>query len=148
MSDGTAVPPAPRGIAPRGDGPRAAVTVAVVDLHLRGLTEADPPGDAGPGRRGRRGGPRPLPPPAEAVHTRVRKPAGLKTLMEDPGIRLAVALTRVPLADAGLPRHPLLGPRWAARRSGALAPRHGRRGRGLLLLRRRGRGVSGASAHA
>jgi hypothetical protein len=40
----------------------------------------------------------------------------LRTLVKDPGIRPAVALTRIPLAKAGLPRRPLLGPTRPARR--------------------------------
>ncbi|WP_309096090.1 hypothetical protein [Streptomyces sp.] len=36
--------------------------------------------------------------------------------MKDPAIRPAVALTRIPLAKAGLPRRPLLGPTRGARR--------------------------------
>ncbi|MEU0167050.1 hypothetical protein ABZ214_16530 [Streptomyces iakyrus] len=44
MSDGTAVRLEPHEIALLGEGPRAAVTVAVVELHLRGLVEADLPG--------------------------------------------------------------------------------------------------------
>ncbi|MFF8672820.1 TIGR04222 domain-containing membrane protein [Streptomyces sp. NPDC015242] len=114
MSD--AVRLEPHEIALLGDGPRAAVTVAVVDLHLRGLAEAGPPGTVRRGIGDAVEGLRPPSPLAEAVHTRLREPAGLKTLVKDPGIRLAVALMRVPLADAGLLRHPLLGPTRAARR--------------------------------
>ncbi|MFE6406941.1 TIGR04222 domain-containing membrane protein [Streptomyces sp. NPDC057837] len=114
MSD--AVRLEPHEIALLGDGPRAAVTVAVVDLHLRGLAEAGPPGTVRRGIGDAVEGLGPPSPLAEAVHTRLREPAGLKTLVKDPDIRLAVALMRIPLADAGLLRYPLLGPTRAARR--------------------------------
>ncbi len=116
MGDGTAVRLEPHEIALLGDGPRAAVTVAVVDLHLRGLLEADLPGTMRRGIGDAVPGERPPSPLATAVHTCLREPAGLKTLVKDPDIRLAVALMRIPLADAGLLRYPLLGPTRAARR--------------------------------
>ncbi|MFI8214528.1 TIGR04222 domain-containing membrane protein [Streptomyces sp. NPDC085932] len=116
MSDGTVTRLEPHEIALLGEGPRAAVTVAVVDLHLRGLAEADLPGTVRRGIGDAVQGLRPLSPLAEAVHTRLREPAGLRTLVKDADIRLAVALMRIPLAEAGLLRHPLLGPTRAARR--------------------------------
>ncbi|MET9390903.1 TIGR04222 domain-containing membrane protein [Streptomyces sp. NPDC006624] len=116
MEDGTAVRLEPHEIALLGDGPRAAVTVAVLDLHLRGLVEADLPGTMRRGIGDAVHGERPPSALAEAVHASLREPAGLKTLVKDPGVRLAVALLRVPLAEAGLLRYPLLGPTRAARR--------------------------------
>ncbi|MYS88937.1 MULTISPECIES: TIGR04222 domain-containing membrane protein [Streptomyces] len=116
MSDGTAVPLEPHEIALLGDGPRAAVTVAVVDLYLRGLVEADRPGTMRRGIADAVTGERPPSPLAEAVHGALRRPAGLRTLVKNPDIRLAVALMRIPLAEAGLLRYPLLGPTRAARR--------------------------------
>ncbi|MGW7513928.1 TIGR04222 domain-containing membrane protein [Streptomyces massasporeus] len=119
MSDGTAVRLEPHEIALLGQGPPAAVTVAVVDLHLRGLVEADLPGTI----RARVadaveavGAVRPPSPLAAAVHGRLRAPAAPKALVKDPGIRLAVAVVRIPLAEAGLLRYPLLGATRAARR--------------------------------
>ncbi|MFJ4282370.1 TIGR04222 domain-containing membrane protein [Streptomyces massasporeus] len=119
MSDGTAVPLEPHEIALLGEGPRAAVTVAVVDLHLRGLVEADLPGtirarvvDAVEAVEAVR----PPSPLALAVHGRLRAPVEPKALVKDPDIRLAVALMRIPLAEAGLLRYPLLGATRAARR--------------------------------
>ncbi|MFF8016963.1 TIGR04222 domain-containing membrane protein [Streptomyces sp. NPDC007929] len=116
MSDGTAVRLEPHEIALLGEGPRAVVTVAVVELHLRGLVEAGRPGtvrarvaDAAPAAR-------PLSAPAVAVHARLREPAAPKDLVKDTDIRLATALARIPLAEAGLLRYPLLGPTRAARR--------------------------------
>ncbi|GGX31288.1 TIGR04222 domain-containing membrane protein [Streptomyces lomondensis] len=116
MGDGTAVRLEPHEIALLGEGPRAAVTVAVVDLHLRGLAEADLPGTIRRGIGDAVAGKRPPSPLAEAVHRSLREPAGLRTLVKDPDIRLAVALMRIPLAEAGLLRYPLLGPTRAARR--------------------------------
>jgi uncharacterized membrane protein YgcG len=116
MSDGTAVRLEPHEIALLGDGPRAAVTVAVVDLYLRGLVEADRPGTI---RAGVVDAARAEQPPsglAAAVHASLRAPAAPKTLVKGPDIRLAVALMRIPLAEAGLLRYPLLGSTRAARR--------------------------------
>ncbi|MFF5840755.1 TIGR04222 domain-containing membrane protein [Streptomyces massasporeus] len=119
MSDGTAVRLEPHEIALLGEGPRAAVTVALVDLHLRGLVEADLPGTV----RARVadaveavGAVRPPSPLATAVHGCLRAPAAPKALVKDPGVRLAVAVVRIPLAEAGLLRYPLLGATRAARR--------------------------------
>ncbi|MEU3930833.1 TIGR04222 domain-containing membrane protein [Streptomyces sp. NPDC029044] len=116
MSDGTAVRLEPHEIALLGEGPRAAVTVAVVDLYLRGLAEADLPGTVRAGAVDDVPAQQPPSPLAVAVHARLRGPAAPKGLVKDPDIRLAVALMRIPLAEAGLLRYPLLGPTRAARR--------------------------------
>ncbi|SMQ19852.1 hypothetical protein SAMN06272771_6340 [Streptomyces sp. Ag82_O1-12] len=151
MSDGTAVRLEPHEIALLGQGPRAAVTVAVVDLHLRGLVEPDLPGTiracvadavgavdavlppsplaAAVGAVDAVLPPSPLAaavgavdavlppsPLAAAVHACLRAPAAPKALVKDPEVRLAVAVMRIPLAEAGLLRHPLLGATRAARR--------------------------------
>ncbi|MBX9359759.1 TIGR04222 domain-containing membrane protein [Streptomyces sp. WAC04114] len=119
MRDGTAVRLEPHEIALLGEGPRAAVTVAVVELHLRGLVGANLPGtirarvaDAVEGVEAVE----PTSPLAAAVHGCLRAPAPPKALVKDPDIRLAVAVMRIPLAEAGLLRHPLLGATRAARR--------------------------------
>ncbi|MBB5814771.1 TIGR04222 domain-containing membrane protein [Streptomyces collinus] len=145
MSDGTAARLEPHEIALLGDGPRAAVTVAVVDLHLRGLVEPDLPGtvrarvvDAGEAVEAVQ----PPSPLAAAVHGCLRAPAEPKALVKDPGIRLAVAVMRIPLAEAGLLRYPLLGATRAARRHvrelrhehPLPASRHGLSDRERLLL--------------
>ncbi len=52
----------------------------------------------------------PLPPLAEAVWGSLHEPLTPRRLTRHPDIRLAVALTRIPLAEAGLLRYPLLGP--------------------------------------
>ncbi|MEU6906931.1 TIGR04222 domain-containing membrane protein [Streptomyces coeruleorubidus] len=116
MGDGTAVRLEPHEIALLGDGPRAAVTVAVVDLYLRGLVEADRPGTIRAGIADAVSAERPPSPLAQAVHACLHEPAGLRTLAKDPDVRLALALLRIPLADAGLLRYPLLGPTRGARR--------------------------------
>ncbi|MFC9132759.1 TIGR04222 domain-containing membrane protein [Streptomyces sp. NPDC057099] len=116
MSDGTAVRLEPHEIALLGDGPRAAVTVAVVELYLRGLVEADRPGTVRKGIADDVSAERPPSPLAQAVHTSLHGPVGLRALVKSPEIRIAVALMRIPLAEAGLLRYPLLGPTRAARR--------------------------------
>ncbi|MET9765600.1 TIGR04222 domain-containing membrane protein [Streptomyces sp. NPDC006372] len=116
MGDGTAVRLEPHEMALLGEGPRAAVTVALVDLHLRGLAEAGRPGTVRAGIADAVSAQRPPSPLAQAVHACLHEPAGLRTLVKDPDIRLAVALMRVPLAEAGLLRYPLLGATRAARR--------------------------------
>ncbi|MGK5692180.1 TIGR04222 domain-containing membrane protein [Streptomyces sp. URMC 128] len=116
MDDGTALRLEPHEIALLGDGPRAAVTVAVVDLYLRGLVVADRPGTVRAGVADAVSAQRPPSPLAQEVHACLHEPAGLRMLVKDPGIRLAVALMRIPLAEAGLLRYPLLGPTRGARR--------------------------------
>ncbi|MFE0451909.1 TIGR04222 domain-containing membrane protein [Streptomyces sp. NPDC058914] len=121
MSADTPIRLQPHEIALLRGGPRAAVTVAVLGLHLRGSVEAGRPGtmrtsepvvaDAVPGRT-----PLPLTPLESAVQASLGEPCGLRTLVKRPDVRLAVALTRIPLAEAGLLRYPLLGPTRAARR--------------------------------
>lgn len=111
----------PHEIALLRGGPRAAVMVAVVGLHLRGAVEAGRPGtlrtaepvvaDTVPGQS-----PPSLPPLESAVHASLEEPCGLRPLVRRSDIRLAVALMRIPLAEAGLLRYPLLGPTRAARR--------------------------------
>lgn len=116
MSDGTAVRLEPHEIALLGDGPRAAVTVAVVELYLRGLVEPDLPGTVRAGVADAVEAMQPPSPLAAAVHGCLRAPAAPKALVKDPEVRLAVAVMRIPLAEAGLLRYPLLGPTRAARR--------------------------------
>ncbi|AIS01274.1 hypothetical protein SGLAU_26680 [Streptomyces glaucescens] len=118
MSDGTAAL-APHEIALLRGGPRAAVTVAVVALYLRGAMEPGPPGllwavpeDAPGGLE-------------EAVGSALRRPVRFRRLVRDPEVRLAVAEMRIPLAEAGLLRWPFLGPTRGARREvEALRVRH------------------------
>ncbi|GAB2715732.1 TIGR04222 domain-containing membrane protein [Streptomyces bullii] len=120
-------------------GPRAAVTVAVIALHLRGAVEAGRPGtvravrsapdragEAGvPGAADADGPPQPLPALADAVLACLQEPAGPQEVSQRAEVRIAVAELRVGLAEAGLLRLPLLGPTRAARRQvRALRQRH------------------------
>ncbi|KOV67035.1 hypothetical protein ADL00_16440 [Streptomyces sp. AS58] len=133
----------PHEIALLAGGPRAAVTVAVVALHLRGAVEAGAPGtiliaDEGAGQD--------LPPlpqaglpldtPADsvegqaptvtgavrasylesAVYHCLDEPSDIRELVRHPDVRWALAEVRVGLADAGMLRYPLLRPNRAARR--------------------------------
>ncbi|MEU3888205.1 hypothetical protein [Streptomyces sp. NPDC029041] len=116
MGDGTAVRLEPHEIALLGGGPRAAVTVALVELYLRGRVEAGPPGTVRAGVADAAEAERQPSGSAAAVHTCLRVPVSPKALVKDPEIRLAVTLMRIPLAEAGLLRHPLPGPTRAARR--------------------------------
>ncbi|MEU4659445.1 TIGR04222 domain-containing membrane protein [Streptomyces sp. NPDC023723] len=103
---------APYEIALLAGGERAAVTVAVVELHLRGTVETGPPGTlctTGPEPDG-------LAPFVGAVLDVLREPLTVRELVRDADMRLAVALARLPLADAGLLRYPRLGPNRTARR--------------------------------
>ncbi|WP_217141655.1 TIGR04222 domain-containing membrane protein [Streptomyces sp. AC627_RSS907] len=116
MDDDTLAWLEPHEVALLRGGPRAAVTVAVVDLYMRGAVEAGPPGTvrALPSAPGT--GATPLPNLAEVVRWRLDEPLGIRKLTRDPDVRLAVALMRIPLAEDGLLRWPLLGPTRAARR--------------------------------
>ncbi|MFF1271918.1 TIGR04222 domain-containing membrane protein [Streptomyces marokkonensis] len=136
MSGSTGVRGTPHEIALLADGPRAAVVVAVVALHLRGAVEAGAPGTirAVDGEAGR--ALPPLPPPGpfleqgepvpagmrapyleSAVYHCLEEPSGIRELLRHPDVRWAVAGVRVGLAEAGMLRYPLLlGPTTAARR--------------------------------
>jgi hypothetical protein len=121
MAGGTRVRLEPYEIALLRGGPRAAVTVAVLALYLRGAAEAGRPGTVrvsgepvGAGQA--------LPPLAEAVLAELRQPVGLRELAGRPGVRRAVADIRRRLVAAGLLR--------------SLPPRRTRAGRrGLDALR-------------
>ncbi|GHH92839.1 TIGR04222 domain-containing membrane protein [Streptomyces capillispiralis] len=139
MSAGAGVRGTPHEIALLGGGPHAAVTVAVVALHLRGAVEAGAPGTIlavdGEAARALPALPRPgvpldAPGRAEAVdgerrarylesavHACLVEPSDLRELVRHPDVRWAVAEVRVGLAEAGMLRYPLLlGPTTAARR--------------------------------
>ncbi|MFC9063171.1 TIGR04222 domain-containing membrane protein [Streptomyces sp. NPDC057074] len=112
MDGGTEIGWEPYEIALLGGGPRAAVTVAVVALHLRGALEI------GPRRTLCATGPEPegLGPFEGTVLDCLREPRTARELVRHPDVRLAVALARIPLADEGLLRYPRLGPTRGARR--------------------------------
>ncbi|MFD8999831.1 TIGR04222 domain-containing membrane protein [Streptomyces sp. NPDC059582] len=91
----------PHEIARLRGGPRAAVTVAVLDLHLRGAAAAGRPGtmrSAGPATG------QPLAPLAKAVHAALHRPAGLRQLLDRPVVRRALTDLRGELGAAGLLR--------------------------------------------
>ncbi|MFE0883530.1 TIGR04222 domain-containing membrane protein [Streptomyces rochei] len=102
----------PHEIALLNGGPRGAVTVAVVALHLKGALET------GPRRRLCATGPEPegLGPFEGTVLDCLREPLTARELVRHSDVRLAVALARIPLADEGLLRYPRLGPTRGARR--------------------------------
>ncbi|MEV5395783.1 TIGR04222 domain-containing membrane protein [Streptomyces cellulosae] len=132
MADTERVREAPHELALLAGGPRAAVVVAVVALHLRGAVE--------PGSRGRlvavdnEAGHAlpPLPTPDEdldvpaelrvpylesAVHQRLHRPCEIRELLRDPDVRWAVDTLKAGLADTDLVSPPpLLGTTRAARR--------------------------------
>ncbi|MEU9592623.1 TIGR04222 domain-containing membrane protein [Streptomyces sp. NPDC048219] len=112
MDGGTETGREPHEIALLGGGPRAAVTVAVVALHLRGAVET------GPRRTLCATGPEPegLGPFEGTVLDCLHEPLTARELVRHPDVRLALALTRIPLAEDGLLRYPLLGPTRGARR--------------------------------
>ncbi|MET7291029.1 TIGR04222 domain-containing membrane protein [Streptomyces griseoloalbus] len=144
MNGSTGVRGTPHEIALLGGGPRAAVTVAVVALHLRGAVEAGAPGTIravdGDAARALPA----LPPPGvpldapvaeapgraepvdserraryleSAVYSCLVEPSEMRELVRHPDVRWAVAEVRVGLAEAGMLRYPLLlGPTTAARR--------------------------------
>ncbi|MBV7697505.1 TIGR04222 domain-containing membrane protein [Streptomyces sp. TRM70350] len=102
-------------------GPRAAVTVAVLGLHLRGLAEAGKPGTV------RRAAAFPAPdhPLEKAVRVGLYRPCGIRELSSRSAVRLALARMRGDLTAAGLLRPALPGPTRTARRHlAALRARH------------------------
>ncbi|MER5214285.1 TIGR04222 domain-containing membrane protein [Streptomyces sp. NPDC002838] len=128
MDGGTTVGLEPYEVALLRGGPRAAVTVAVVALHLRGAVEAGRPGtlrktgaasaaagDAPPHRH----------PLEKAVRVGLYRPAGIRELLSRAVVRRALARMRAELAAAGLLRSLVPGPTRAARRHlTALRERH------------------------
>ncbi|MFI6931101.1 TIGR04222 domain-containing membrane protein [Streptomyces sp. NPDC050287] len=103
MGSGTTVRLEPYEVALLRGGPRAAVTVAVLALYLRGAAEAGRPGTVrvsgepvGAGQA--------LPPLAEAVLAELRQPVGVRELAGRPSVRRAVADMRRGLVAAGLLR--------------------------------------------
>jgi hypothetical protein len=114
MRGTTTIPGDPYAIALLRGGARAAVTVAVLGLHLRGAVEAGRPGTmrtCGPAAGA------PLPPLARAVHATLYRPAGVRQLPERRGVREALGELRAELATAGLLRTVLPGPTVRARRA-------------------------------
>uniref|UniRef100_UPI003FA05828 hypothetical protein n=1 Tax=Streptomyces pseudogriseolus TaxID=36817 RepID=UPI003FA05828 len=135
MADTERVPGTPHEIALLAGGPRAAVTVAVVALHLRGAVEAGARAtvvavDSEAGRALP-----PLPPPEEvlaleddipaelrvpylesAVYRRLHDPCDVREVLRDPDVQWAVTTLRIGLADTDMVSPPALGTTRAARR--------------------------------
>ncbi|OXY91397.1 TIGR04222 domain-containing membrane protein [Streptomyces diastatochromogenes] len=114
MDRTTSIPPDPCAVALLRGGDRAAVTVAVLGLHLRGAVESGRPGTL------RRTGTRDAVPfrhPLEkAVRTGLYRPAGPRELPGRVMVRRALAQMRAELAAAGLLRSLPPGRTRAARR--------------------------------
>ena len=124
MGRTTPIPPDACAIALLRGGDRAALTVAVLGLHLRGVVEAGRPGTlrraGGPGDAGPFGHPL-----EKAVRTGLYRPAGPRELPGRAVVRRALARTRAELRAAGLLRALPPGPTRAARRElAALRARH------------------------
>ncbi|WP_405621009.1 TIGR04222 domain-containing membrane protein [Streptomyces sp. NBC_00076] len=103
MDSGTTVRLKPYEVALLRGGPRAAVTVAVLALHLLGAADAGRPGtvrvSGEPGGAGQA-----LPPLYEAVLTALQQPAGVAELVDRTSVRRALDDLRAGLLSAGLLR--------------------------------------------
>ncbi|MEW2283010.1 TIGR04222 domain-containing membrane protein [Streptomyces sp. NPDC047841] len=107
-------PPDPCAVALLRGGDRAALTVAVLGMHLRGAVEAGRPGTL---RKSAAGDAGPLPHPLEkAVRTALYRPAGPRELPARAVVRRALARMRAELAAQGLLRVLPPGRTRAARR--------------------------------
>ncbi|MGW3465941.1 TIGR04222 domain-containing membrane protein [Streptomyces olivaceoviridis] len=114
MSRTTSNPPDPRAVALLRGGDRAALTVAVLGMHLRGAVEAGRPGTL---RKTATGSAEPLRHPLEkAVRTALYRPAGPRELPARAVVRRALARMRAELAAEGLLRVLPPGRTRAARR--------------------------------
>ncbi|MFJ8003953.1 TIGR04222 domain-containing membrane protein [Streptomyces fagopyri] len=119
MGDGMSEEPDPYAVALVRGGPRAAVTVAVLALRLRGAVEAGRPGTM---RTSQAPAPTEHPParsahPLErAVHASLYRPAGMGELLRRTRVRQALAQLRTELTGAGTLRTFPPGPTLAARR--------------------------------
>ncbi|MFC9912784.1 TIGR04222 domain-containing membrane protein [Streptomyces sp. NPDC059862] len=116
MGDRTTDRLEPHEIALLRGGPRAAVTVAVLALHLRGIVEAGRPGTLRKATPPGADAPAPLHPLEKAVRVGLYRPAGIRELLGRSVVRRALARMRGELAAAGLLRSTLPGPTRAARR--------------------------------
>ncbi|MFI5975339.1 TIGR04222 domain-containing membrane protein [Streptomyces sp. NPDC051452] len=114
MGGTTTIPAEPQAIALLRGGARAAVTVAVLELHLRGVVEADRTGvmrTCGPVPRAS------VSPLARAVHAALHRPAGIRQLPRRRPVREALGELRAEPGTAGLLRTVLPGPTFRARRA-------------------------------
>ncbi|MFF3946004.1 TIGR04222 domain-containing membrane protein [Streptomyces sp. NPDC001902] len=117
MDEGTAVRLEPHEIALLRGGPRAAVTVAVVALHLRGAVESGRPGTLRREVSPEQADPPPHRHPLEkAIRVGLYRPAGIRELLGRAVVRTALSRMRAELAGAGLLRLVRVSPTRAARR--------------------------------
>ncbi|WP_431961687.1 TIGR04222 domain-containing membrane protein [Actinacidiphila sp. bgisy160] len=117
MDEATAVRLEPHEIALLRGGPRAAVTVAVVALHLRGAVESGRPGTLRREVSPEQTDPPPHRHPLEkAIRVGLYRPAGIRELLDRAVVRKALSRMRAELAGAGLLRLVRLSPTRAARR--------------------------------
>ena len=103
MGSGTTVRLKAHEVALLRGGPRAAVTVAVLGLHLRGVVDAGRPGtirvSGEPGGAGQA-----LTPLDRAVHAGLQTPISVSELERVPAVRQELAALRAGLSAAGLLR--------------------------------------------
>lgn len=117
MDEATAVRLEPHEIAMLRGGPRAALTVAVVALHLRGAVESGRPGTLRREPSPEQADPPPHRHPLErAVRVGLYRPAGIRELLDRAVVRKALSRMRAELAAAGLLRLVRASPTRAARR--------------------------------
>ncbi|MEU1538740.1 TIGR04222 domain-containing membrane protein [Actinacidiphila glaucinigra] len=117
MDEATAVRLEPHEIAMLRGGPRAALTVAVVALHLRGAVESGRPGTLRREPSPEQADPPPHRHPLEkAVRVGLYRPAGIRELLGRAVVRRALSRMRAELAGAGLLRLVRASPTRAARR--------------------------------
>jgi hypothetical protein len=103
MDSGTTVRLKPHEVALLRGGPRAAVTVAVLALHLLGAVEAGRPGTVRVSGEPGSAGPT-LSPLSEAVLASLQQPAGVTELLGGAIVRQALDDVRAGLLSAGLLR--------------------------------------------
>ncbi|MFD8419536.1 TIGR04222 domain-containing membrane protein [Streptomyces sp. NPDC059466] len=111
--------PDPYAVALVRGGPRAAVTVAVLALRLRGVVEAGRPGTMRTSRAPAHAdhpADRAAHPLERAVHASLYRPAGMGELLRRTRVRQALAQVRAELTEAGTFRTFPPGPTLAARR--------------------------------
>ncbi|MEU5593254.1 TIGR04222 domain-containing membrane protein [Streptomyces sp. NPDC020298] len=121
----TTIPLRPHEMALLRGGPRAAVTVAVLDLYLRGAVKAGRAGTMRASGPAERADLPPLPALTKAVHGALYRTAGLRQLLDRQGVRRALADLRGGLTAAGLLRtFPPGRPRAARRALKDLRVRH------------------------
>ncbi|WP_371668396.1 TIGR04222 domain-containing membrane protein [Streptomyces sp. NBC_00289] len=116
MNEDTDFRPSPQDVALLRGGPRAAVTVAVLALHLRGAVETGRPGTLRKANRPDGGPPDYRHPLEKAVRVGLYRPAGPRELLSRSVVRQALARMRREATAAGLLRSVPPGRTRAARR--------------------------------